>query len=119
VSDRFLTPYLLPHLYAARTARSLTAPSFHVFTSFIFLSMNPSQLTPSANENRSTAQELLSSFDPLTAYNLKALRMLSDSLSPRNILPHESVCPCGGVTYRDRETGVIGCRECGEMHRDE
>jgi hypothetical protein len=81
--------------------------------------MNQLTLTPSASENRSTSPELLSAFDAVTAYNLKALKMLSDSLLPRNILPHESVCPCGGMTYRDAETGVIGCRECGEMHRDE
>ena len=81
--------------------------------------MNPSHLTPSATENRSALEDLQFPYDAVTAYNLKALKMLSDSLFPRNILPHEAVCPCGGRTYRDAETGVIGCRECGEMHRDE
>lgn len=81
--------------------------------------MNPSHLTPSVTENRSAVEDLQFPYDAVTAYNLKALKMLSDSLFQRNVLPHESVCPCGGRTYRDAETGVIGCRECGEVHRDE
>jgi hypothetical protein len=76
-------------------------------------------LMPPASESRSTGQELLPPVDPVTAYNLKALRMLSDAVMPRNFFPHESVCPCGGLTFRDGASGLIGCRLCGEAYRDE
>ena len=79
--------------------------------------MNPPH-TPSGIENRSTDQELPSDVDPFLAYTVEAMKRLTDALLPRNILPEETVCPCGGLTYRDRETGVIGCRECGELHID-